>query len=63
MEHLANTTAVSRLEPSCPRTGLRCYRSVKAAREAHRKAGFRVRVFRCLECGWSHISREPKEHR
>lgn len=45
---------------TCASTGLRVYRSARAARAAHRKAGFRVRVFQCGHCSHFHVSSEPK---
>jgi hypothetical protein len=45
---------------TCPKLGLRCYRSPKAAREAHRRAGFRVRVFQCSACGLYHATAQSK---
>lgn len=46
---------------TCEATGLRMYRSARAAREAHRKIGHRLRAFRCSACACWHVSRETKD--
>lgn len=37
----------------------RRYASESAAHWAHRKAGYRIRVYRC-ECGWLHVGNADK---
>lgn len=45
---------------TCAQTGLRIYKSARAAREAHRKVSHRLRVWRCKACGNHHVSHETK---
>lgn len=42
---------------ACAKVG---YTSVKAARRAHNRAGFRIRVYECEECGRLHVTNEEK---
>jgi hypothetical protein len=42
-------------------TGKRQYRSQRAAKLAHTKAHFRVRPYRCDECGLWHAANHEKE--
>jgi hypothetical protein len=49
--------------PNCAATGKRCYRSERVARQAHVKASFRVRVFRCASCAHYHVTHETKGER
>ena len=54
---LALGVGEQQLQPSCT-SGLRCYRNPRAAREAHRRAHFRVRTFTCPSCNWVHVTAE-----
>ena len=45
----------------CPKTGLRGYRSSRAAKSAHRKVSNRIRAFHCVSCGLWHITAEAKD--
>jgi hypothetical protein len=44
----------------CPATGLRAYRSARAAKAAHRTVHHRLRAFRCKSCGNYHVTHETK---
>lgn len=48
---------------TCEATGLRIYKSARAARSAHRKVSHRLRIFRCKACGNHHVSHEAKGER
>jgi hypothetical protein len=45
--------------PSCS-SGKAGFASVKAARKAHRWAGWRLRVYACRECGLKHVANAEK---
>jgi hypothetical protein len=49
------------MTPSCPATGLRCYRSARAAKAAHRTLGNRLRAFHCAACACWHITHAEQE--
>jgi hypothetical protein len=38
----------------------RCYSSEHAAREAHRRTGFRVRAYWCMACHAYHVTNSEK---
>lgn len=42
-------------------TRKRAYRSARAAKAAHRKAHFRIRVYLCEDCGHYHVAAAEKE--
>lgn len=44
-----------------PKCDKRAYRSVGAAKRAHTKAGFRIRVYKCELCGLLHVTASEKE--
>lgn len=43
-----------------PKCDKRAYRSVGAAKRAHTKAGFRIRVYKCPDCGFLHATNAEK---
>lgn len=43
----------------CP-SGKRTFRSERDARSAHRKAGYRIRVYRCDDCRFYHVTSHEK---
>jgi hypothetical protein len=45
----------------CETTGKRCYDSPRKARKATRKAGNRIRVYRCPACHHLHITGSAAE--
>lgn len=49
---------VTKALPKCDK---RAYRSVGAAKRAHTKAGFRIRVYKCELCGLLHVTASEKE--
>lgn len=43
--------------------GKRAFVSLRAARDAHRRAGWRLRVYRCPDCGLLHVTNAEKATR
>lgn len=41
--------------------GKRCFPSEKAAKAAHRKAGWRIRVYYCRDCRAMHVTNNDKK--
>lgn len=48
------------MNPVCPK---RSYPSEKAARLAHKHAGFRIRPYICDHCGKIHVANQDKDGR
>lgn len=49
------------LKPTCEATGLRCYRSARNAKAAHRTLGNRLRAWLCSSCAHWHITNAEQE--
>lgn len=47
-------------QPTCEQCGKRIFRSVHHARQAHRRAGFRLRAYWCNYAGGYHVSADDK---
>ena len=41
----------------------RAYKSIGAAKKAHRNASYRIRVYRCSECQQFHVTNQDKRER